>query len=84
MNQMVIWVEIVLSYDDDDDFFLLEDVSLVVRLYQVFRCKLLERMLRQTLEEEPIHFIHVVNVYLILLLVNLSFDEGRRRLHSCP
>jgi len=84
MNQMVIWVEIVLSYDDDDGFFLLGDVSLVVRLYRVLRRKLLERMLRQTLKEGPIHFVRVVNVYLILLLVDLSSDEGRRTLHSCP
>jgi len=83
MNQMVIWVEIVLSYDNDNDFLLLGDVSLVVRSYRVLRRKLLERMLRQTLEEGPIHFFRVVNVYLILLLVNLSSDKGRQRLHSC-
>ena len=79
MNQMVIWVEIVLSYDNDNDFFLLRDVSLVVRLYRVLRRKLLEKMLRQTLEEGPIHFVRVVNIYLILLLVDLSSVEGRRR-----
>ena len=83
MNQMVVWVGIVLSYDDDDDFFLLEDVSLAVRLYRVLRRKLRERLLRQTLGEGPICFVHVVNVCLILLLVDLSSDEGRRRLHSC-
>ena len=79
MNQMVVWVEIVLSYDDGDDFFLLEDVSLVVGLYRVLRRKLRERLLRQTLKEGPIRFVHVVNVYQILLLVDLSSVEGRRR-----
>jgi len=42
-----------MSYDDDDGFFLLEDVSLVVKLCRVHRCKLLERMLWQILGEGP-------------------------------
>jgi len=69
MNQMVSWVEIVLSYDDDDGFSLLEDVSLVVKLYQVHQHKLLERMLWQILREGRACFVRVVNVCLILLLV---------------
>jgi len=62
-------VETVLSYDDDHGFFLLGDVSLVAELYRVHRRKLLERMLWQILGEGQVHFVHVVDVCLILLLV---------------
>ena len=70
MNRMVSLVEIVLSYDDDNGFFLLEDVSWVVEWCRVLRRKLLERMPQQILEEGQVHFVHVVNVCLILLLAN--------------
>jgi len=69
MNQMVLQVETVLSYDDDDGFFLLKDVSLVVKLCRVHRPKLLERMLQKILGEGQAHFVCVVSVCLILLLV---------------
>ena len=69
MNQRVSWVETVLSYDDDDGFFLLRYVPLVAELYRVHQCKLLERMLWQILRERQVHFVHVVDVCLILLLV---------------
>ena len=70
MNRMVLWVENVLFYGDGNGFFLLGDVSWVVKWCRVLRCKLLEKMLQQILEEEQVHFVHVVYVCQILLLVD--------------
>jgi len=73
----------IIGGDHDNGFSLLEDVSLVVKLYQVHQCKLLERMLQQILREGQVHFVHVVNICLILPLVDWSSVEGIWRLHSC-
>jgi len=69
MSQTVSSVETVQSYDDGNGFFLLIDVSLVVKLCRVRRCKFLERLLQQTLGEGQVHSVRIVIICLILLPV---------------